>query len=102
MNTATHTFNKDNWTGETATIVVKNGKFEFHGYDFEVGEEQIDRSLGDPKYDFHTIEFKWEGKPWMTARRFACDKVWECGDEEFSRSHAEPAVLCAIMAANLI
>jgi hypothetical protein len=97
----TFTFNTSNWSGEEATIKVRNNKFSFNGYDFEL--RNFNTVTGDnPKYDFHTVEFYYDGERFGTAVRFECDSEWEFNSSDFSRSHKEPAVLCAIAAANLI
>jgi hypothetical protein len=100
----TFTFNKDNWSGEEATIkVYNNGNFVFHDHLFTVSPVSTVKSEGgDSRWDFHTIELSWDGSPWATIHRFECDSEWEFNSSDFSRSHKEPAVLCAIAAANLI
>jgi hypothetical protein len=101
MATVTHTFNQENWSGETATIKVRKNKFSFNGYEFELRNFDTSRG-GNPKYDFHTVDFYCEGKPFGTAIRFECDEEWEYSDCSITRSHKDPAVLCAIVAANRI
>jgi hypothetical protein len=101
MATVTHTFNQENWSGETATINVRKNKFSFNGYEFELRNFDTSRG-GNPKYDFHTVDFYCEGKPFGTAIRFEGDEEWEYSDCSITRSHKDPAVLCAIVAANRI
>lgn len=95
------TFNKGNWSGEEATINIRDNKFSFNGYDFELRNFNTDKG-DNPKYDFHTVDFYYDGERFGTAHRFECDDEWEynCGD--FYRTHKNPAILCAIVAANLI
>ena len=99
----TYIFNKDNWSGETASITVKNSQFEFNGHNFTVGPIQTFKDKdGDNKWDYHTIELFWEGRKWADLIRFEHEPQWTFEDGDFYRSHKEPAVLCAIAAANLI
>jgi hypothetical protein len=95
------TFNKSNWSGEEATINIRDNKFSFNGYDFELRNFNTVKG-DDPKYDFHTVDFYYDGELFGTAHRFECDDEWEynCGD--FYRTHKHPAILCAIVAANRI
>lgn len=103
MATQTFTFNQENWSGETATITVKNNKFEFNGYDFELGEVTvIPDEKGNKLWDFYSMDLLWEGKVWATIYRFGGDECWGFDRDDFCRTHKEPAVLCAIAAANLI
>jgi len=97
------TFNKDNWSGQEATININNGAFKFHGHNFALGPVSTVKSEdGNSRWDFHTIELSWDGAVWATIHRFECDAEWEFTKGDFHRSHKEPAVLCAIAAANLI
>lgn len=102
--TATFTFNKSNWSGETATIKVSKNQFEFHGETFAIGpiEDIPDPEGTDPKWSYSSIQLFWDGKPWQRIYRFGKDACWTFDSEGFSREHKEPAVLCAIAAANLI
>jgi len=95
------TFNKNNWSGEEATINIRDNKFSFNGYEFELRNFNTAKS-DNPKYDFHTVDFYYDGELFGTANRFECDDEWEysCGD--FFRTHKHPAILCAIVAANRI
>lgn len=103
MSIQTITFNKSNWSGEEATIKVRNNKFAFLGYDFELRNQQTVKSDdGNSKWDFHTVEFYYDGEKFGEAHRFECDKEWEYISGDFARSHQNPAVLCAIVAANRI
>jgi hypothetical protein len=90
------TFNKSNWSGEEATINIRDNKFSFNGYDFELRNFNTVKG-DDPKYDFHTVDFYYDGELFGTAHRFECDDEWEynCGD--FYRTHKHPAILCAIV-----
>lgn len=96
------TFNKSDWTGETATIDVHDNKFTFNGNDFELRNFDTVKSDSDPKYDFHTVDFLCNGEPFGAAIRFECDAEWEYDCSDFYRTHKNPAALCAIVAANLI
>jgi hypothetical protein len=95
------TFNKSDWTGETATIDVHDNKFTFNGNDFEL-VNFITVKADNPKYDFHTVDFLCNGEPFGTAARLECDAEWEYDYSDLLRAHKDPAALCAIAAANLI
>ena len=95
------TFNKNDWSGETAAIEVCDDKFSFNGYRFEIRDFDTVKGV-DPKYDFYTVDFYCDGEKFASAFRFEGDEDWEYENEGLSRSHENPAVLCAIIAANII
>ena len=99
----TFTFNKDNWSGEEASITVRNGAFEINGETLKLEEQaSIKDEDGDTRWDFHSIGVKWNDDEFCVISRFECDDYWACEKSEISRIHANPAVLAAIMACNLI
>ena len=97
------TFNKSDWSGEEATIDVRDNKFTFNGYDFELRNHRTEKAEdGDPKWDFHAVEFYCDGEPFGTAHRFERDAEWDYSTSVICRTHKNPAVICAIVAANII
>jgi hypothetical protein len=95
----TYTFNKGDWSGEEATIVVNNNEFEFYGYNFKLIEDNWDFDGEDmTDYEVH-------GEGWDEALfkiRKDLDGGYYCMTCGLHRTHKNPFILAAIMAANTI
>jgi len=94
----TLTFDKQNWSGETATIKVKDKKFEYYGYQFELKE----RATKEESWITNYVDVFVDGSLDYTLIEIDGEYYYEddCGD--FERSHKNPAILTAIIASNLL
>ena len=94
-----YTFNKENWTGEEATICVKDNCFEFNGYSFEL-EARTYEFDGQSITDFVVHSDDWP------APIFTVKSDWEggyyCENNGIERQGKNPFILAAQMAANTI
>jgi len=95
----TYTFNKENWSGEKATIVVKNNQFEFHGYNFKL-EPKTYKIEGQEYTDYVVHGDDWD-EPLFRVRDFG-DKTFWAYKYDIERTDANPFVLAAKMAAMTI
>tara|TARA_R100000458_G_C8146977_1_gene156050 strand:+ start:100 stop:399 length:300 start_codon:yes stop_codon:yes gene_type:complete len=93
----TITFNKEDWSGQKATIKVKDNKFEYYGYEFELKEKT--ETFDDDQFKF--VEVFVDGDLGFTLLEIDGEYYYEdeCGD--FVRSHKNPAILTSIIASNL-
>jgi len=91
------TFNKEDWSGQKATIEVKDNKFEYYGYEFEL-KEKTETIVGD---QFKWVEVFVDGSLGFTLVEIDGKYYYEdeCGD--FARSHKNPVILTGIIASNL-
>lgn len=95
----TYTFNKSNWTGEEATIVVKDSKFEFHGYNFELVAKTWDFD-GEVMTDYEVHGEGWDEALFKVRKDL--DDGFYCQTCGIHRTHKNPFILAAIVAANTI
>ena len=98
MNNETLTFNKEDWSGEKATIKVKDNKFGYNGFQFEL-KERNETYDGD---HYKCVDVFVDGSLGFTFMEIDGEYYYEdeCGD--FSRSHKNPAILTGIIASNLM
>jgi len=95
----TFIFNKDNWSGEEATIVVKGNEFNFYGYNFKLVAKTWDFN-GQEMTDYEVHGDDWD-EPLYEVRK-DLDGGFFCNSDGIYRTNANPFVLAAIMAANTI
>ena len=95
----TYTFNKGNWSGEEATITVKENKFEYYGYNFELVPNTWEFD-GEEHTDFLVHGDAWD-EPLYTVRDFGDGTYW-CSSAGIERTNTNPFILAAIMASNTI
>jgi hypothetical protein len=96
--TMEYTFNTQNWEGETATIKVKDNKFTFQESQFELKHYTYEDSLEG----FEILVD--QEKLWNISRLKKYETNFSYEDEfgDFARSHSNPYILAAILAANLL
>lgn len=95
----TYTFNKENWSGEEATIVVKNNAFEFHGYNFELEAREYDFD-GEKVTDYLVHGDDWNEPVFYVRADF--DGGFYCQSSGIERQGKNPFILTAQMAANTL
>jgi hypothetical protein len=93
----TLTFDKQNWSGETATIKVKDNKFEYYGYQFELKE----RATKEESWITNYVDVFVDGSLEYTFIEIDGEYYYEDGFD-FERSHKNPAILTGIIASNLM
>ena len=97
------TINPQNWVDDEIKVSIKGRNVQLHDETLTLGKEVIDRgTLGGKRFDFHTIRVKWNGQIWTTLTKDTYSEEWMCCESGIVREHKDPAILAAIMAANLI
>lgn len=97
----TMTINPENWVETSTEITIKGNTVEVNGETLElvwnapILEDNI-------RWDYHSIEVRWDGRKFCTLGRFGDDTNWECFGTGIYREHKNPFALAAIMASNLI
>ena len=94
-----YTFNKDNWSGEEATIFVKDNCFEFHGYTFKLVPKTWEYE-GKKVTDYVVHGDDWD-EPLFRIRA-ELDGAFYCHSSGIERQGKNPFILAAQMAANTI
>lgn len=94
-----YTFNKENWSGEEATIFVKNNCFEFHGYNFELEAREYDFD-GEIITDYVVHADDWDC-PLFTVKADFDGGFW-CENNGIERQGQNPFILAAQMASMTI
>jgi hypothetical protein len=95
----TYTFNKSDWSGEEATIVVKNNAFEFHGYTFELEAREYDFD-GKKMTDYVVHGDDWDEPVFRVCADF--DGGFYCHSCGIERQGQNPFILAAQMASMTI
>lgn len=95
----TYTFNKNNWSGEEATIVVKDNQFEFYGYNFTLVPKTY--KCEDKEYTDYVVHGDSWDEPLYRLRDMG-DKTFWSYKYDIERTHKNPFILAAIMASNTI
>ncbi len=94
-----HTFNKSNWSGESATIKVwKSGAFYYNGERIELVEKD------DANFPGTLMEVMSDGRKVATVSRYKDEGEWNacsCFAEGFERSDAVPQVAVAKLLSNI-
>lgn len=99
----TITINPQNWVDDEMKVSIKGRNVQVHDETLTLGKEVIDRvGLGGKRFDIHTIRVTWDGQPFVTLMTDTDSDEWMCCEGDIVREHKDPAVLAAIMAANLI
>ena len=97
------TFNPENWVNNSATAAIIDNTILINGNSLElVHNEPILDEEGNSKWDFYSVTVRYEGGEFCTMGRFGGDNEWECHVGDISRQHADPHILAAIMACNLL
>ena len=99
------TINPQNWVTDEAEILIDGDTVKINGETLTL-KEGLPYFDGDrTKYDFRQIHVEWDGIPgenFCTLIRFGDDRDWACSRSGIAREHANPFILAAMMAANLI
>lgn len=95
----TYTFNKENWSGDEATIVVKDNEFEFYGYNFKLVPKTWEYE-GKEYTDYIVHSDDWD-EPLFRIRD-NCDNTYWSHKYDIERTDENPFVLAAKMAAMTI
>jgi len=95
----TYTFNKSNWSGEEATIVVKNNQFEFYGYNFKLEPKAWDFE-GDEYTDYAVCGDDWD-EPLFRVRDMGDNEYW-VSTSGIERIGKNPFTLAAKVLANIL
>ena len=101
-----HTFNKDNWSGEKATInFKKDGSFRLYDEDFFIVKRLQSEAMGETAEVFAASD-KGQKLPVAHAFRGANETEWVAGHDEFDsgleRQHAIVEVALAQVLFNII
>ena len=101
-----HTFNKDNWSGEKATInFKKDGSFRLYDEDFFIVKRLQSEAMGETAEVFAASD-KGQKYPVASAFRGSNEMEWVADDGDFSsgleRQHAIVEVALAQVLFNII
>lgn len=93
------TFNKDNWTGETATINVNVEEKSFNYYDYRVQLEQVDTGDDDEYYRILV-----DGDKVGSVMKLSYEDTYLAMDSisELTREDKDPFVAAAKMLSNVL
>ena len=94
-----YTFNKENWTGEEATIAVIGNEFEFYGYNFRL-VPSVYNYEGKERTNYTVYGDEWDEPLFRILDN--CDGAYWCHKYDIERTDANPFVLAAKMAAMTI
>ena len=94
-----YTFNKSDWSGDEATIFVKDNCFDFHGYKFELDARNYDFD-GETITDYVVHADDWDC-PLFTVKSDQ-QGAFYCENNGIERDGSNPFVLAAQVAANTI
>jgi len=103
MNVRTATFNKANWSGETATLKIREyadgrASFKLHGYEFTLSPVKASASEdGDDAWTFERRELtsrSWD-YPLFSVGRFRKDSSWTASHYDVVREDSDPVLVAA-------